>query len=441
MYKASIFRVATALSVVTVMAVPDTAGAQTANPAPSVAPRIPFAFAGEVRTRSEWDHPGGPAPADLFTFLRARFGLSAEPSPHVRILLQAQDSRVLGAEGNPAARAVEEFGLHQAYVELRAPWRGTRASLRAGRQEIALGNERLLGAVGWSNTGRSFDGARATLERDRTDSSGRAFSATLLAATVEERGRHFGAPADSGAARDHVLAAVSTAVGFARSGLLEGTILYDGGGHYRTFVSADRVTMTARLRTPRVFGLVFEVEGAGQRGHQIDTADSAKFGHQSLQAWMAGTRVSTAPSGRNRATIAIGADVLSGDANPHDAKYGAFSTLYGSNHAFYGLMDVIGDPAAATHERGLVDLLATGAISLGSRVTLLGELHRFAFASGGARDIGWEADLLVPLRLLPNAAVDLGVSAFRAGRHASAIGLGQPGTIREWAYVQLRVGF
>jgi hypothetical protein len=37
--------------------------------------------------------------------------------------------------------------------------------------------------------------------------------------------------------------------------------------------------------------------------------------------------------------------------------------------------------------------------------------------------------------------MELGYSAFRSGRDAAAVGLGARGTIRDWAYLQLRVGF
>src|SRR5512132_2039521 len=127
---------------------PDTTTAAAAKPAtppppPAAAaamPTIPITFFGEVRTRSEYDRPGGAVAADAFTYLRTRFGARIDAAPGARIVLQLQDSRVLGAEGNATTPAPDAFDLHQGYVELSAPWRRVAVGVRAGRQEIALAN-------------------------------------------------------------------------------------------------------------------------------------------------------------------------------------------------------------------------------------------------------------------------------------------------------------
>lgn len=419
------------------------------SPAPAPAANLPIVFSGEMRTRSELDHPGGALSSDLFTYLRTRFGARIDAAPGVRLLLQMQDSRVLGAgEGGVS----QQFDLHQAYAELSRPLRGVRVALRAGRQEIALGNERLVGAVGWSNTGRSFDGARVMAAPADAKSGAERWTATLFAATVEERGRHFGVPAaDSKTSPDHAVAGLFATRLLPRNVVLAGTLLHDAGGHYRSYGSADRTTLDARVRVPRLrvlpsallpdAVLAFELEAAVQRGRQQDIDDSTSTHRQDVQAWMAAVRIGTSNAPARRAAITLGADVLSGDASPHDAHYGGFSTMYGSNHAFYGVMDLVGDPASTTRERGLLDLLATSNVTLARAVALRAELHRFSFASGSGREMGWEADVAVPIRVGANATLDAGYSVFRNGAHASAIGLGARGATRDWAFAQLRVGF
>ena len=59
---------------------------------------LPITFTGEVRSRTEWDAPGGAAAADLFSMLRTRFGVRVDPTPNLSVVLQLQDSRVLGTE-------------------------------------------------------------------------------------------------------------------------------------------------------------------------------------------------------------------------------------------------------------------------------------------------------------------------------------------------------
>ena len=104
-------------------------------------------------------------------------------------------------------------------------------------------------------------------------------------------------------------------------------------------------------------------------------------------------------------------------------------------------MDVIGDPAASTKERGLVDALLSGSVSLTRDVALQGQLHRFGLPTGSDRALGWESDFVLPIRVNPAATAELGYSLFRAGTGASAVALGAAGNVRHWAYLQLRVGF
>ncbi|HEX3157993.1 MAG TPA: alginate export family protein [Gemmatimonadaceae bacterium] len=417
-------------------------GAQA--PAPASAPAV--VFTGEVRTRSEVDRPGAPVGADAFTYLRSRLGVRVAASDRARIVLQVQDSRVLGAERG-AAGAADVFALHQGYLELGGPWKDVTLAVRAGRQEIALGNERLVGAVNWSNTGRAFDGARVLLAPREATVGAEPWAATAFVATMEERGRRFGtaSPAGGGAgAADHLVAGLFASRALGGGAALEGTLLFDDGAYYRAYQDARRTTLDARLRAPRLLGLSVELEGAVQAGRQRYLAPDAEptaAVRQDVRAWLLGARVGLPAAPGRRATAGLGVDVLSGDATPGDGRYGAFATMYGTNHPFYGLMDVVGDPAAATRERGLVDAMARGSLVLSPVTTLRGELHRFTLATGSERHLGWEADVVLPVRLSPAAGVELGYSAFRAGRGAAAVGLGDDGAMRHWAYLQLRAGF
>jgi hypothetical protein len=307
--------------------------------------------------------------------------------------------------------------------------------VRAGRQEIALGNERLVGAVNWSNTGRTFDGARVLLA---PAGAAPRWTATAFAATVEERGARAAAATR---AADHALAGVhaTRALGDAA---LDVTLLHDVGGHYRAYDDARRTTLDARLRTGRVLGVGAELEGAVQVGRQraLATADVPEHA-QAVRAWLAGARLATAPLGARRAVATVGVDALSGDASPADGRYTAFATMYASNHAFYGLMDLVGEPAASTRERGLVDAFATASVQLHPAAALRAELHRLATAAGDDRLLGWEADLALPVRVGATAGLELGLAAFRAAPGASAVGLCADGRTHARGYLQLRAGF
>lgn len=406
-------------------------------------------FSGEMRTRSEWDKPAGPGIADIFTLLRSRLGARVDAAKGVRLLIQVQDSRVLGAEGNPAAAAIESFDLHQGYLELYSPWRHSNVALRAGRQEIALGNERLIGAANWTNTGRAFDGLRLTLTQATLKSGGAGWDITAFGATVEERGRHFGqstststasTPAEARVA-DHIVVGAYGARALPARAVAELTLLGDEAGRYRGFTNANRTTLHARLRSPRVSIVSADVEGALQFGHQTDSSAAGAGRRQDVHAWMGAVRIGTPVSENMRGSLTLGADALSGDDTPHDTRYSAFSTLYATNHQYYGLQDAIGDPAASTREHGLVDALAIATWRVSSMVRPRAELHRFTLASASERDLGWEADVVFPVRLSAAASMDVGFSTLRAGKAAPALGIGAEKSYRNWAYASLRAGF
>lgn len=401
---------------------------------------IPITFFGEARTRSEWDHPVGATPTDAFTYLRSRFGARIDAAPGARIVLQLQDSRVLGAEASsaPAATAADVFDVHQGYLELSGSLGGATSTVRAGRQEIALGNERLVGPVGWSNTGRSFDGVRWLVSR-KNAAGGDQWLASAMAAIIEERGRHFGATTSP--STDHSVGAL-----YARRvwslATLDATLLYDGGASYRSYTNANRTTVDARLLAPHIADVVrLEIEGAYQSGSQRYVTSTGTETRQAVGAWLAGARLGTATIDGRRTTATVGVDVLSGDATPTDGRYSAFSTMFATNHPFYGLMDLIGDPATTTKDRGLVDAFASGSRVLSSKLALKGEVHDFTLAKGTDRSLGWEGDVALPLRVNSAATVELGYSAFRAAAGAKAIGLGTQKATAQWAYLQLTVGF
>jgi len=410
-------------------------------PTPATAPTLslPITFTGEVRTRSEWDAPGGAAAADLFSILRTRFAARVEPTAGISLVLQLQDSRVLGTETNSrVASTVDQFDLHQGYLQLAGAWRTSDLALRAGRQEIIFGNERLVGAANWTNTGRTFDGVRALATAKGPGGADR-WSATAFAAIMEENGRRFGGvTAGSPTLPDHYVAGAYLTRGAPQKPGVDVTLLYDGGAQYRTFANADRTTLDARVRAPIPGGLRLELEAAAQTGTQSFVDTVSRQSGQSVRAWLLGARLVRAVS---RSTVTLGVDALSGDNAPKDGRYTAFSTMFATNHPFYGLMDVIADPATTTKEHGLHDAFGTVALNLAPSFAPRLELHRFTLATGNDRALGLESDLVAPIKLPANTSLELGLSLFRNGSAAPTVALGDAGTIKRWLYAQLRAGF
>ncbi len=136
------------------------ASAQAPAPEPEKKPK-PVEVGFEMRWRLEFRDNADQQPADDFdAFLgqRLRVHLLFRLHPHLSAYVEGQDVWLFGAESD---KVIHNLGtnLHQAYLDWK-PGGSERWELRAGRQELIYGEERLVGAFGWDNVGRSFDAAR-----------------------------------------------------------------------------------------------------------------------------------------------------------------------------------------------------------------------------------------------------------------------------------------
>ncbi len=146
--------------------------AQDPTPAPTPAPQGPeivipgvrkLTVSGQYRLRYEnqidydFDKSKGSAASNDFFSQRVRVGLGFEFSDEVKAFFQLQDAREWGEEASTVDDMADGLDLHQGYVDIgRTPWIG--GSTRIGRQEINLGDQRLVGALDWRTGGRALDG-------------------------------------------------------------------------------------------------------------------------------------------------------------------------------------------------------------------------------------------------------------------------------------------
>src|SRR5438309_1053646 len=134
------------------------------------------AFAGQLRERVEsWRSfnfgalppaPATVAASDVFVLSRALVSVDLHAGPHLRLFAQGKSSfsttRDLAGGRRPSD--VDEIDVHQLFAEMVTSPRGREGgafSLRGGRLEMAYGHERLVSALDWANTKRSFDGVTA----------------------------------------------------------------------------------------------------------------------------------------------------------------------------------------------------------------------------------------------------------------------------------------
>jgi len=122
---------------------------------------------GEFRERFEgFAHAGfTPGRDDTYWLSRLRVNAVVAPGRLVSATVQLQDARVARKQIGPVAPPFRgPLDLRMAYAEVGDTQKGA-LSLRAGRQELAFGEQRLIGHLNWTNTARTFDAVRATIRR------------------------------------------------------------------------------------------------------------------------------------------------------------------------------------------------------------------------------------------------------------------------------------
>src|SRR5688572_2466451 len=99
---------------------------------------------------------------DGYALSRVRFNVAVTPNKHLSFQANVHDARVGGKTVGPTTAPFRgPFDLRTAFADIGSSTAPVAA--RIGRQELAFGEQRLLGHLAWVNTGRSFDAARVIL--------------------------------------------------------------------------------------------------------------------------------------------------------------------------------------------------------------------------------------------------------------------------------------
>jgi hypothetical protein len=257
---------------------------------------------------------------------RVRLNVAVQPGHWVRFFIQGQDARVFGpGAGRERAYLQDTIDVRQAYLDLGHAEGGW--LLRAGRQELAFGDERLMGADDyWDCFGQSFDAVRLGFARGgiRVD----AFTGFRVQAA---HGRLD--PFDENS-RISGLAVHLTTSG---EGALEPYVLWKRGGVTRDLSGGpghrDVLTEGVRAQGALPHSLEYNVEMGLQRGHVVNEEISAWAGH-----WEVGWKPLGLDSGLR---LGIEYNYASGDEDAHDGKHGTFDDLYPAGFNKCGIADPI----------------------------------------------------------------------------------------------------
>ena len=366
---------------------------------------------------------------------RARLGLKAGIFDWMSMMVQLQDVRRWGEETNTLSDySADGFDVHQAWAEVRCPVHGIFA--RVGRQEISLDNQRLIGAVGWSDQGRSFDSV--LVGHTLFDALHlRAFYAKLgeADAFAEQTDGNGVTSVVRGTAADVDLAgfwARLTRFDWLRPSLV---VLYDRVGA----LNMDRGTLGLYLDGATSVGLSYSAEGylqVGQLGGVVD---------KDILAFMFAGRVSyTAKQVAFKPSISVWFEYLSGDRDAADDTVKSFDTLFATNHKFYGYMDLFSNIPVHTGGLGLMD--AGGRLKVGPVQNVFSawfDWHHLRLArehASGASTLGNEFDLTLDVRINRHLGIQGVFAAFLPDSAIPALGRGGDDT-ELFGYLQTDLSF
>ncbi|MEX2263837.1 MAG: alginate export family protein [Bryobacteraceae bacterium] len=368
------------------------AQAPAAKPAPTLASplneHLPawLRFGGEVRSRVEGF--GGGAyrfdNSDGYMLSRLRINMLVQPAPWLKLFAQGQDAHAFGKNQQPPRPPFQDsMDLRQAYLELGGTENKT-VGLRVGRQEMAFGEERMIGPANWVNTPVHFDAARGSIRHGR-------YRLDAFAASVVVVGDgQFNKRLDG----NNIHGLYGSIGELIPKSVLEPYVLWRLAPRVITELGPpgkmDFFTYGFRWAGKLAGDYEYGVEAAIQRG---------SLGSDRMEAWGSHWQLGrTFSQWTTKPRIYGEYNYGSGDADPRDGKRGTFDTLYATPHDRWGLADQVGW-RNLHHARGALE--AKVALAW----TIKASYHSWWLAS--SRDGLY----------LPNGALFIRVPDGSAGRH------------------------
>jgi Alginate export len=264
--------------------------------------------------------------SDAYYLSRIRVDLGVSPTRWLRVFVQAQDARAGAYNSAPASTTYyNPMDLRQGYVELAFEGRLS-ARLRAGRQELSFGGERLIGPADWGMS-RSFDAVDLTLSRGRARLDFLAGSAVQTDNSRCDRhkpGEHFYGV--YGGIKNPLPGMTVEPYLLFKQNLL---IKSENAAVGDAIVASPGLRIAGKVRR-----LDYVAEGIVQRGTWSADRVSARGG-TALLGWTI-SRAAWKP----RASVEY--NYASGDPTVKDGGRNTFDQYYPSNHGYYGSIDQFG---------------------------------------------------------------------------------------------------
>ncbi len=269
---------------------------------------------------------------DRWFLNRLRVNLLLQPTSWWRVQLQGQDSRIFFKENASGQTPfTNRTDLRLAYTEF---GRGNNSplTLRVGRQELAYGDERIIGAANWGNVARTFDAAKLILRAGRWQWD--FVSASVVVPQLRGISHHrqgnnlhmaygrWSTPQSPTAVEPFFLWRVGGGVGDSLGGIQ----------------NQSRRALGVRVVGKLPYHLEYVTEWLSQSGRVIHAP-----GRETIRAWAQHSILRyTWPNHSWRPRLAAEYNFASGDARPGDGRSGTFDQMFPTPHEKYGLADQVG---------------------------------------------------------------------------------------------------
>jgi len=287
-----------------------------------------FSFYGEIRWRFEYldnlDFLSSRVDQDGINLFRTRLNIDYKFYEALFFHSQFQDARVGSLSYGSRSNYEDSFDLREFYFKY-GNLKDKNFSLSLGRMEIALGDERLVGPVKWSNVSQSFDGICIDFLLKKWN-----FKIFSLRRVLIEDGK-FNKWDDED--------------NFFGSWLTKNVTNYHNLNLFLFYrdtgkpISFGQSVGAAKMKE---FTAGFQFEGKGLKGFDylfFGALQTGDFGEKDISAKAFVFTLNYNIPLFLSPKIGVEFDWGSGDKDPQDNKRGTFDNLYPTGHKFYGYMD------------------------------------------------------------------------------------------------------
>ena len=387
-----------------------------------------FKISAQYRARPEFRHGYKTLAADtsksaFFIAQRARLIFDFKKD-NITAFTSIQDTRTWGDEEQ--LKDAGGLSVNELWLEL-ALKKGF--SIKMGRQELVYDDQRLLGNADWGNVTRSHDALVLKYMNKQKKFSwhiGGAFNQVgdpLFGTNYQLKNYKF-------------LAFAWLKKEFGKNSL-SATAIANG---LNAAVPSSKKTYTSFT-----FGPIYNYQNTKLKallGAYYQTGKTEN--NLLLNAYMINAYVQL----QNKKIFAgIGLDYLSGNGDETNSNHNhSFSTLYATNHKFYGYMDYFTNIPADTKQRGLIDPYFRIGLSPNKKITTTLDVHHFLLSNENNlsinkvnKELGNEFDLLMDYKISPFINLQAGYSMMFATKNMELIKSGNKNNYNGWAFIMLKV--